>query len=61
MKYLISYKIPNEPEESSHVRYYDALDKDTAIQMFEATCEESLVGEEPQILNIKKIDKEDGS
>ena len=59
MKYLVSYEILDESGEQKHVRYYDALDKPTAIEMFSATCEESLVGEEPQILEVKKIPEED--
>ena len=47
------------PAEHQHVRYYNALDEPTAIEMFSATCEESLVGEEPQILEVKKIPEED--
>jgi hypothetical protein len=61
MKYSVSYEISEGSEESSHVRYYDALNKATAIQMFEASCEESLIGEDPHILEVKKIPEEDSS
>ena len=59
MKYLVAYELSDESGEHQHVRYYDALDESTAIEMFSATCEESLVGEEPQILEVKKIADED--
>ncbi len=59
MKYLVSYEIRDDSGGHQHVRYYNALDESTAIEMFAATCEESLVGEEPQILEVKKISEED--
>lgn len=59
MKYAISYEISDESEGSKHVRYYNALNKATAEQMFEATCEESLIGEDPHIVEIKKLSEEE--
>ena len=59
MKYAISYEILDESNNSKHVRYYSALNKATAKEMFEATCEESLVGEDAHIVEIKKLSKEE--
>ena len=54
MKYIISYILPSEPQKN-HMRYYSALNKDTALEMFRATCEESLAGEHPLDINVKEI------
>lgn len=59
MKYAISYEISDECDASKHVRYYNALNKATAKEMFEATCEESLAGEDPHIVEIKKLSEEE--
>lgn len=59
MKYAISYELSDEPENSKHVRYYNALNKATAKEMFKATCEESLIGEDPHIVEIKKLSEEE--
>lgn len=63
MKYSVSYKIPSEAVEKKHIRYYSALNEATALEMFKATCEESLVGEDPLLLEIKLVrkDKQDNS
>ena len=59
MKYSVSYEIPDEGGESQHIRYYNALDKATVLEMFKATCEESLVGHDPHVVEVKQIEKED--
>lgn len=55
MKYSVSYEIPEELGARKHVRYYDALDKATALEMFAASCEESLIGENPQVVEVKEV------
>ena len=59
MKYSVSYKIPDEGDKPQHVRYYSALNKATALEMFKATCEESLIGQHPDIVEVKQVKKED--
>ena len=59
MKYSISYQVSTD--EKQHIRYYNALDKRTALEMFKATCEESLVGEQPVVVKVKKIKKQNNS
>ena len=53
MKYKVSYQIGGDPQR--HVRYYTALNKSTALEMFKATCEESLAGESPQSIDIEEV------
>ena len=53
MKYKVSYLLGEDPRK--HVRYYNALDKSTALEMFNATCEESLGGEKPHHVYVKEI------
>lgn len=59
MKYSVSYEIPSEGVDSRHIRYYNALNKATVLEMFKATCEESLVGHDPHVVEVKQIEKED--
>ena len=54
MKYIISYILSSEPQKR-HMRYYSALNKDTALEMFRCTCEGSLAGEHPLDINVKEI------
>ena len=61
MKYAISYNIPDDDTNRKHVRYYSALNEETAKSMFEATCEESLAGENPHIVDIKNLSEEDNT
>jgi hypothetical protein len=61
MRYLVSYQISDESGDFKHTRYYNALNESTAMEMFEATCEESLVGEDPHILEIKEVAEEDSA
>ena len=51
--YRIQYDVeePSTLSHKSHSRYYHALNYGTALEMFNETCEESLIGEE--IKNVK--------
>jgi hypothetical protein len=54
MKYAVSYTVGNQ----RHTRYYSALDKQTALAMFEQTClEGSLTGFSPTNVEVKKVAK----
>ena len=54
MKYKITYKLPPDPK--LHVRYYTALNKETAEYMFQETVTDgSLIGTEPLIVGIYKF------
>lgn len=59
MKYSVSYEISDDSGGVRHTRYYDALTRATALEMFQATCEESLAGEDPSVLEVKRLTKED--
>ena len=57
MTYSITYALDTSPE-VVHTRYYHALNKEVALQMFNETCTHgSLKGYFPQVMNIKKISK----
>lgn len=57
MKYKVTYKLSSDPHKT-HFRFYDALSKATALEMFSATCEESLVGESPSDIHIQEVSKD---
>ena len=52
MHFKISYFVKDGDAFKRHNRYYNALDKATAVEMFEASKEESLVGEDPEIEDV---------
>jgi hypothetical protein len=59
MIYKFSYQTESDPK--PHLRYYNALDSDTASYMFEGTCEETLYGENVVLLQVEEIlDEKDG-
>jgi hypothetical protein len=51
--YAVTYVIESNSE--THVRYYHALNKRTALEMFKATCEETLAGERASVLKVSKV------
>ena len=53
MHYKVVYKV--EEYETPHYRYYTALNEQTARDMFTATCEESLVGANVDVLEVVEI------
>ena len=53
MKYKVSYRLGKDSRK--HVRYYNALDKTTALEMFNETCGHSLVGEVAQDIVVEKV------
>lgn len=54
MKFKIVYKLPPDPV--LHSRYYTALNVETAQYMFnETVANGSLLGEEPEIVEIYKL------
>ena len=55
MKYAVSYTV--SCDSSPHTRYYSAIDAKTALEMFKATCEESLVGELPREIKVTRVTK----
>ena len=57
MKYKISYRLSSDPRKA-HCRYYNALDRSTALEMFSATCEESLAGESPSNIDAQEVSKD---
>jgi len=57
VKYKVTYKLPSEPRKT-HSRYYNALNKSTALEMFSATCEESLAGESPSHVYAQEVSKD---
>ena len=55
MIYKMEYQLEDDP--SPHKRFYNALTSDTALSMFEQTCEEgSLTGQNVQLLSVKAIE-----
>ena len=60
MKYKVAYIIKDGDADRKHHRYYDALNERTVLDMFEATKEESLIGEEPKVEAIYKNTAEKG-
>ena len=52
MHYKIAYIVKDGDAFKRKHRYYTALNKDTALGMFEASTEQSLVGEAPEVKNI---------
>ena len=56
MKYKITYTLPSQPKKT-HYRYYNALNKSTALEMFSATCEESLAGESPLNISAQEVSR----
>ena len=53
--YRIEYQL--EGDEKSHARYYQALTKDTALNMFEETANcGSLTGERPKNIRASKME-----
>lgn len=53
MTYKVSYRLGKDSRK--HVRYYNALNKTTALEMFNATCRHSLIGEVAQDISIEEI------
>jgi len=53
MKYKISYKDPNQ---NLHVRYYNALDSNTAKEMFKASVDHS-IKEPVDLLSIHRLEE----
>lgn len=53
MKYKVSYRLGQDTRK--HVRYYSALNKTTALEMFNETCSHSLVGEVAQDIVVEKV------
>lgn len=54
MKYKVTYELNSAPL-VVHSRYYNALNKGTALEMFSATCEESLAGETPLDIHAQEV------
>ena len=52
-KYIITYRVDDDV--SPHKRYYDAVDDNTALNMFEETCTESLIGSTVEVIAIKDL------
>ena len=52
MKYKISYMIKDGDASKKHHRYYNALSSEIAKEMFKATKEESLIGEDTTVTAI---------
>ena len=62
--YKVQYQVNDDSNDNetyhTHERYYRALDSKTALDMFEETCHESLVGYNIKPLAVfKRIDNED--
>jgi hypothetical protein len=54
--YKVEYQL--KEGEETHKRYYKALKKSTALDMFQQTIEEgSLVGEKPKNISATKIER----
>ena len=60
MKYKISYMIKDGDASKKHHRYYNALSVEIAQEMFKATKEESLIGEDTTVTAIYKNTAEIG-
>lgn len=56
--YKVVYQI--DDYKTPHSRFYTALNETTALSMFKATCEESLIGSDTKVLQVKEI-RETGS
>ena len=55
MIYKMEYQLEDDP--SPHKRFYNALTSDTALSMFEQTCEEgSLTGLNVQLLSVEMLE-----
>jgi hypothetical protein len=55
MIYKMEYQVEDDP--SPHKRFYNALNPDTALSMFEQTCEEgSLTGQHVELISVKAIE-----
>lgn len=51
--YKVVYKV--DDYKTPHSRFYTALNESTARSMFNATCEESLIGSKTKIINVEEI------
>jgi hypothetical protein len=56
--YKVQYEISNEDKPHPHARYYHALNSQTAVEMFKATCEESLQGYQVCIEEVDRLEDE---
>ena len=56
MKYKVKYK---DSQQRPHVRYYNALNSNTAKEMFKATVNHSLGNEKVCDIEVLKLDEEE--
>lgn len=61
MKYKVAYTLEGEDYKTSHLRYFDALNKSTALSMFETTMEMTHEGEKVELkalyVNVSELPK----
>ena len=55
--YKVIYKV--DSYDTPHSRYYHADGTDTAKDMFNATCEQSLIGEVVDVVKIVEVEERD--
>ena len=60
MRYKVAYIIKDGDADKKHHRYYCALNEETALSMFDASKEESMIGEDPEIDAVYVNTAEDG-
>ena len=57
--YKVKYRI--DDYSTPHYRFYNAVNPSTATEMFNETCEESLVGSQVEVLDVIQVQEKDNS